>query len=182
MDTTVLVIIVIVVVALLAVGAIAFMQRNKKSEHLQERFGPEYDRAVEETGTRSEAEKQLAAREQRVDRFNMRELSPEERGLFSDQWKKVQSDFVNSPETAILAADELVQKVMLARGYPMADFDQRAADLSVNYGPTVDSYRSAHSISESHRQSPRSTEELRQAMVQYRALFVELLGEVSSRS
>jgi hypothetical protein len=169
-------------VALLAVGAFAYTQGNKKSEHLQERFGPEYDRAVGEAGTRSEAEKQLAAREQRVDSFKMRDLSPEERSQFADQWKKVQANFVEAPETAILAADELVQKVMLARGYPMADFDQRADDLSVNHGAMVNNYRSAHTISESHRQSPRSTEELRQAMVHYRALFEDLLGAVRTRS
>ena len=176
-----LVILVVVAVIVVLVGAALYIaQRNKRSEQLKERFGPEYDRTVSEAG-KGGAERELKERAERVDKLDIRELSNEERAGFSERWKTVQADFVDRPETAIGQADSLVQEVMAARGYPVGDFDQRTADLSVQHASVIDHYRQGHEISESHRHSPRTTEDLRQAMIHYRALFSELLGEVGSR-
>jgi hypothetical protein len=184
MDTTLAIIIaVIVIAAIMLLAAFLYMrttQGTKRSERLQERFGPEYDRAVRDSG-RGEGEKELQRREERVERFEIRELDPAERQEFSAQWRNVQAEFVDHPDSAILDADDLVQRVMNERGYPMANFEQRAADLSVQHADVVSHYRSGHEISESHRRSPRSTEDLRQAMIHYRALFSDLLGEVPAR-
>lgn len=176
---TVLIIIAILAILAVAVGAVVFFQRQRQSDRLRERFGPEYDRTVSQAG-RGDAERELRQRQERVEGFDIRELAPDQRRVYVERWRVVQADFVDSPDTAIIAADELVQEVMAARGYPVEDFEQRAADLSVHHPQFVQDYRGAHAISEAHRRQPRSTEELRQAMIHYRALFSELLGEVAS--
>ena len=175
------VIAVLVVIALVVlVGAVAlyFYQRNRRSDQLQSQFGPEYERAVGHSG-RADGERELASRAERVNNLELRELTEDERLTFSERWRAVQTDFVDCPESAIEKADALVQQVMAARGYPVGgDFERRAADLSVQHAEVVQHYRQGHAISELHRQSPQSTEQLRQAMVHYRALYAELLGEV----
>ena len=176
---TVLILIAILAIIAVAAGTVMYFQRTKRSEHLRERFGPEYERTVSQAG-RGEGERELRQREQRVTHMDIRELAPEQRRQYAERWKAVQADFVDSPETAIITADDLVQEVMTRRGYPVADFEQRAADLSVQHPDFVENYRKAHATSEAHRRQPRSTEELRQAMIHYRALFSDLLGEVAS--
>ena len=172
-------IIAIVIIALLAIGAVAWWMssRKKKTEHLQERFGPEYEHTVSSTGKRSEAEKELAERERRVEKLHVRELDMGDRQSFTAEWQVVQAKFVDSPKQAIRDADSLVQKVMDRRGYPMGDFEQMASDVSVQHGGVVRNYRAAHAIAESAKDDMASTEDLRQAMIHYRALFADLLGE-----
>ena len=171
----------IVIVGLIALAAGAYLyQRNRRTEQLRERFGAEYERTIESEG-RIPGERDLAHRAERVEKLEIHELTAEDRTSFLERWKEVQADFVDRPETAILSADNLVQEVMAARGYPVADFEQRAKDLSVQHAGVIEHYREAHRISELHRESPRSTEELRQAMIHYRALFSDLLGEVAAR-
>jgi hypothetical protein len=182
MDTVVIIIAIVVIAALLLGAAAIFgYQGKRRSEHLRDRFGPEYDRVVSQEG-RGGGEKELKSREERVSKLDIRDLDTDERRRYAERWRTVQADFVDAPETAIIAADDLVREVMASRGYPVADFEQRAADLSVRHPEFVSNYRRAHATSQAHRQQPRSTEELRQAMIHYRALFSDLLGEpVSSR-
>jgi hypothetical protein len=170
-------IIVIVVLLLLIVGAVALkaMQRKRKSRELQEAYGPEYDRAVEERGDRKEAEKALEQRRVRREGLDVRPLSAESRDRYSRSWLDVQRRFVDEPEAATSEADDLVKKVMHERGYPVDDFESRADDLSVDHPHVVENYRSAHAISERNRDGQASTEELRQATMHYRSLFDELL-------
>ena len=174
------VLLVVAVVLVVAAAAIYLTQQKKRSEHLREQFGSEYERTVSDAG-RARGERELKQREERVEKLELRDLTNEERESYARRWKDVQADFVDKPETAITEADSLVQEVMAARGYPVGDFDQRTADLSVQHAGVLDHYREGHAISEAHRRSPRSTEELRQAMIHYRALYSELLGEVPSR-
>jgi hypothetical protein len=177
---TALVIIVILAFLAIAGAAIYYFERAKRTEQLRENFGPEYDRAVSQAG-RGGGERDLRQREERISQFELHELEPGRRQEYTERWRAVQADFVDSPQTAIIAADDLVQEVMAAKGYPVADFEQRAADLSVQHSEVVSNYRQAHATSEAHRREPRSTEELRQAMIHYRALFADLLGEVPAR-
>jgi hypothetical protein len=174
MDTTTIIIIVAVIAALvvLALAAYAFMNKRKQGE-LRGRFGPEYDRAVDKEGRRK-AERELSSREKRVQALAIRDLSGDERDRFSGQWREVQAKFVDAPRTALQHADVLVQEVMNTRGYPVSDFEQRAADVSVDHGSVVSNYRAGHEISQ--RADSASTEEMRQAMIHYRSLFDELLG------
>jgi hypothetical protein len=168
----------IIVIALLVLGAVGWVSaRKKKTEHLQERFGPEYDHALSSTGNRSEAEKELAERERRVEKLQIHELEIGDRQSFAAEWQVVQGKFVDSPEQAIRDADSLVQKVMERRGYPMGDFEQMASDVSVQHAGVVRNYRAAHATAESAEDGMASTEDLRQAMIHYRALFADLLGE-----
>jgi hypothetical protein len=174
----VVIVVVLIVLVLAAAAGFYIYQQNRNTGHLREQFGSEYDRTVSETGKRSDAEKELKQREERIDQLEIRELTPEEHSRYVSRWKEVQANFVDRPETAINDADTLVQEVMAARGYPVGgDFERRAADLSVQHSNVVEHYRQGHAISESHQQSPRSTEELRQAMIHYRALYADLLGE-----
>jgi hypothetical protein len=173
MDPTILVVLV-VVLALLAVGAVFFMQQRKRT-HLRDTFGPEYERAVRETGDRRSAEKELERREERVRQLEIRPLSAEQRARFTHAWRNVQARFVDAPSESITEADRLVTEVMEARGYPMGDFDQRAADISVDHPRVVENYRAARDISLRNRRGEASTEDLRQAMVHYRSLFEDLL-------
>ena len=169
------------VVILLIVGAAAwwFTQRRKRSQ-LREQFGPEYGRAVEQHGDRGRAESALHALEERVQQLHIRPFPPEEAQRFAGSWQSVQARFVDDPAGAIREADQLVSQAMEVRGYPMGDFEQKAADISVDHPDVVEHYRAAHAIAERHvRQNGStdgSTEDLRQAMVHYRALFEDLLG------
>lgn len=163
--TTIVVVVVVVVAAILAWLFIS-RQRSKK---LREQFGPEYDHLV------NEAEAELEARQERVKSFEIHSLSPEQGNRYSEVWRSTQAHFVDNPVEAVVEADQLVNKVMEARGYPMADFEQRAADVSVDHPHVVTNYRAAHDIALKNEQGEASTEDLRQAMVHYRALFEDLL-------
>lgn len=168
--------IVLLVVAVVVVGAVAWWAgQRRRSERLRERFGPEYRRAIESTGDRSRAEQELETREERVEAFDIRPLEPAARDRFRDRWRETQALFVDDPASAVGQADDLIAEVMRARGYPVGDFEQRAADVSVNHPEVVDHYRTAHRIAERQRRAEADTESLRQAMVHYRALFSDLL-------
>ena len=170
--------IVIVVIAVVAFAAIAFaIMRKRRSQKLRERFGPEYDRVVRNEGDVRKGEGVLAFREKRHEKFKLLPLSAEDRSSFLHRWNDVQSRFVDDPKGAVTLADTLVTEAMQARGYPMGDFEQRAADLSVDYPVVVENYRGAHEIVIRHNRGQASTEDLRKAMVHYRTLFQELLGE-----
>ncbi len=165
--------VVIAVVAIVAIFAVLF--RKRRSQQLKDLFGPEYDRAVQLRGDRAKAELELLNREKRVDGFSIKPLLPAARDRFAEEWLAVQSRFVDDPVVAVTDADSLVNRVMTERGYPMADFEQRAADVSVTHPAVVQNYRAARTIVMRYERSEVSTEDLRQAMVHYRALFDELL-------
>ena len=167
--------IVVIAMVIVAVIAIAWMfSRKRRTEALRQRFGPEYDRTLREHGP-GRAETVLAQREKRVEKFRIRELSTDERELFITSWREVQSRFVDDPKGAVNDADVLLTRLMEARGYPMSDFAQRAADISVDHPRVVDNYRAAHEIAQRQRLGEASTEDLRSAIIYYRSLFDELV-------
>ncbi len=169
------VILVILVIALL-VAALVIM-RQRRSQELQERFGPEYEREVGERGDRGEAEAELRERTRRREALEIRELEPAAQDRYAERWRNAQRRFVDQPGPAVGEADGLVMEVMEARGYPVADdFERRAADVSVDHPQVVEHYRAAHAISQRATGGEAETEDLRQAMVHFRALFEELLG------
>src|SRR3954447_4614200 len=171
----VIVIVAIVLIALV-VGALV-LARQRRSQQLQEGFGPEYERTVSERGDRKQAEAELLERRKRHDSFEIRELDPAARDRYADRWRSAQRRFVDQPGPAVGEADALVMEVMRDRGYPVEDeFEHRAADVSVDHPQVVEHYRAAHEISGRATAGEASTEDLRQAMVHFRALFVELLG------
>jgi hypothetical protein len=149
--------------------------RRQRTEQLRRRFGPEYERTVREAGDVTKAEAQLQARQKRVERLRIRPLSSADAARFGTVWKTVQAQFVDDPKGAVTEADRLVGEVMHARGYPVGDFDQRVEDISVDHPNVVMNYRAARDIAKDHARGRASTEDLRQAMVHYRALFTELL-------
>jgi hypothetical protein len=164
----------VVVAAVLVFVALA-LQRTKR---LRERFGPEYNRTVEQRGGRREGEAELASRVERRERLEIRPLAPESRERYVESWREVQAGFVDDPAAAVGDADRLVAKVMSERGYPMDDFEQRADDISVDHPQVVERYRSAHGIAAKNEEGKATTEDLRQALQHYRALFEELLEPV----
>jgi hypothetical protein len=168
---------VIVIAAVAAAIAIFVYYRKRYTERLRKHFGAEYDRTVEAKGNQREAEKELEAREKRVESFKIRSLVPEDRNRYAEAWKVTQKRFVDQPTAAVREADDLVQQVMRARGYPVADFEQRIADISVHHPRVVHNYRIARDIAERNRKGEATTEDLRQALVAYRDLFVDLLDE-----
>lgn len=175
MDTkTIVAIVVVLVIAVIAV-IVFTMERKRKSQRLKEHFGPEYDQLLREQGDPRKAEALLADREKRVEKLSIHDLSREDRERYAMDWGNVQKRFVDDPAMAVNEADQLVTQVMTSRGYPMAAFEQRAADISVSYPRVVQNYRSARLISTRHAKGQASTEELRQALVHYRSLFDELL-------
>src|SRR5271170_4252578 len=178
MDTNIVVPIVIGVAVLIVIIALLII-RKRKSDQLKQHFGPEYDRVVQQHGGPRRAEAILAEREKRVEKFSIRALPAGERERFAEEWAGVQKRFVDDPSMAVTEADTLVTKVMAARGYPMGDFEQRAADISVNYPAVVQNYRAARVIVGRHSQGQSTTEDLRQAMVYYRSLFDELLASTN---
>ncbi len=178
MDETLL--IVLAVVAVLAVGAWLFLQR-RQSEQLRSRFGPEYEHELEEKGSRRKAEAELAQREKRVKKLDVRPLEPAARDGFKHRWTEVQARFVDAPPRAVTEADNLLGEVMRTRGYPVSDFEQSAGDISVDHPEVVKHYRAGHDIAVRHERGEASTEELRQAMIHYRALFDELVEDQGPR-
>ncbi len=167
--------VILVLLALVLVAAGLVMYQRQRSRKLRERFGPEYDRTVEEIGDKRHAEEELAARQKRVEAFNIRPLSTEERDHFASAWLTVQARFVDEPPTAVQDANRLVEELMETRGYPVGDFEQRAADISVDHPAVVMNYRAAREIAMENRNGKADTEKLRQAMVHYRELFEDLL-------
>jgi hypothetical protein len=166
----------VAVIVLVAVLAWLYARRRRTTtEGLRQRFGSEYERAVQEHGSERRAEAKLADREKRVERLKIRDLDPTERERFSGQWHALQSRFVDDPKGAVTEADELVSSLMQTRGYPVADFNQRAADISVDHPRVVANYRSAHEIALRLGTGDASTEDLRTAMIHYRSLFEELV-------
>lgn len=175
MNPVVIAIVAIVVIAL-AVG-VWFYLRKQRTRKLRSQFGPEYQRAVRSEGTTSAAEKILQKRQQRVERLKIVPLTQEQRVRFADAWENEQAHFVDEPRAAVEAADKLVGEVMRARGYPVSDFEQRVADVSVDHPVVVENYRIAHDIALRDEKQPVNTEELRQAMIHFRALFADLLHD-----
>lgn len=174
MDATIW--IVLIVLALLAgAGAAWFIAQRRRQQHLRQRFGPEYERIVQQTNDPRQAEVELEHREKRVEQLHIRTLSQEDRTRFTDAWQSVQARFVDDPAGAIAAADRLIGEVMQTRGYPVGDFDQRAADISVDHPHVVENYRAAHEIAQRSERGEASTEDQRQAMIHYRGLFTDLL-------
>ena len=176
MSTTEIIVLVVVLLVVAAIVA-ALMAQAKKRKRLQSKFGSEYDRTVESSDRRRDAERELTEREQRRQSLDIRPLPAEDRRMFSDRWRSTQEDFVDHPEMAVRQADLLVAEVMGRRGYPVGDFDQMSRDVSVDHAGVVHEYRAAHEISELNDRKQASTEQLRQAMVHYRALFTDLLSD-----
>ncbi len=176
MDPKILTAVIIAIVAILVVVAVLLVTRRRKTEHLKQTFGSEYDRVVHQHGDPQRAETVLIEREKRVSHFQLRPLPAAERERYAQQWAAVQRQFVDDPKGAVSQADRLVTNVMNARGYPMSEFNQRADDISVNYPNAVGNYRTAHDIVVRHGKGQSSTEDLRKAMVHFRSLFDELLG------
>ena len=175
MNTTTIVIFAgVLVVIVIALGLILLSWR-RRSQRLQEQFGPEYKHAVRKYGDAGKAEAELAAREKRVRKLEIRSLTQEEQSRFADVWRNTQARFVDEPSKAVSEADALIKEVMQTRGYPVGDFDQRAADVSVDHPNVVTNYRAARAIAQANERGQATTEDLRKAMVYYRALFEELL-------
>ena len=163
---------IVIVIALIVWAA----TRKRRSDELRERFGPEYDRALAHEGGRRQAESDLLEREKRHDALDIQPLNPDTASRYRQEWQDVQAKFVDAPEESVRRADGLITEVMQRRGYPMSDFEQRSADLSVEHGETVQDYRSAHAVSMAASRGQATTEDLRGAMVHYRALFIEMVG------
>lgn len=182
MDNTTTIILV-AVAALIILGLLAMaLTRFQRSRRLRERFGPEYERMVGEAGDRSKAESELEARLAHVESLNIRPLSAEEANRFSLEWQATQSEFVDAPLASVQKADRLIREVMRAKGYPVDDFEQRAADISVDYPDLVTDYRGLHLIAKKEQDEHVSTEEMRQAMVHGRALFEDLVTKDTSET
>ena len=181
MDTWVWIVIAAAVVVAIVLLAMWAANRKKRTSQLQEGFGPEYDRTVEERGSRRKAESELTDREKRREELDIRPLAPGARDRFADRWRTVQERFVDDPNGAVGDAHKLVIEVMRERGYPTDDFEQRAADVSVDHPHVVENYRSAYAISRRAENGDADTEEQRRALVHYRALFDELLEAEPAR-
>jgi hypothetical protein len=168
----------IVAIIVVALAAVALWRTNRKKQRreLARRFGPEYDRVLHEKGSPALAERELEARAKRVRKLPIKELSDGERQSFAEAWRQTQERFVDTPLIAVRSAHDLVQQVMRARGYPVDDFEQRIADLSVDHSAVVEHYRAANALHQQNQSGQSNTEELRQAMMHYRALFGDLLG------
>jgi hypothetical protein len=168
--------IVIAVAVLTVVAVLVWLAVGKRrTMRLRERFGPEYDRAIDSTERRRDAESELQRREERRRRLEIRPLSTEARSRYIENWQVVQAQFVDDPRTAVVSADVLIESVMAERGYPVEDFEQRAADVSVDHPEVVDNYRKGHGLALASAEGGESTEDLRQAMRHYRTLFDDLL-------
>ena len=172
---------IVVIIAIVAVAAWLF-HRKQESRRLEQRFGPEYERAVSSLGSQEKAEAELAAREQRVRKLAIVPLPPAEAQRFAAAWMELQRRFVDSPKGVLAEADLLVRELMSKRGYPMADFEHRAADISVDHADVVGNYRAAQAIAARDQRGEADTEQLRQGVVHYRALFEKLLDDGSVKS
>jgi hypothetical protein len=175
-------VIILIVVILVVLAAIFFGVQAARRRRLQSTFGPEYDRAVADTGSRADAEKELRERERRHASLELKPLSAESRERYSTAWEEVQIRFVDDPTEATNEADQLVTQLISERGYPTSDYEDRLADLSVEHANTLNHYRDAHDINRRSQAGEASTEDLRQALVHYRALFADLLGTDSDKS
>jgi hypothetical protein len=167
--------IIFALLAVLIVLGVFFYIRGRRSEKLRKQFGPEYKRAIDQYGDQRKAEEALLEREKRVRKLDVRGLTAEEQNRFADNWKRTQALFVDEPSRAVGEADSLVKQLLQTRGYPVGDFEQRAADISVDHPNVVTNYRAARDVAERNKSGKATTEDLRQAMVHYRALFEELL-------
>lgn len=168
---------IIVAVVVVIIGILVYFLQRRRSERLREHFGPEYDRAVAERGGRRPAEAVLEQRTERVKKFHIRPLTAEDKDRFTEQWDRVQAHFVDAPAGAVAEADQLLGDIMATCGYPMGDFEQRAADISVDHPVVTQNYRSAHEIALRQAKGQASTEDLRRAMIHYRSLFDDLVNE-----
>ncbi len=177
-QTLIYVVIALAAVAILVIALVASQKRaRRRRAELQRRFGPEYDRTVQELGSPARADRELTERARRVERVQFRELSVEDRSRFSNAWTRIQAQFVDDPAVAVTGAAALIEEVMRARGYASKEFEQRVADISVVHPDIVQHYRAAHQLAETGHSGQINTEELRQAVVHYRYLFAELLRE-----
>jgi len=176
MDNTFIITVVAILVLFGLVLGIGAFARRKKGKKFQAQYGEEYDLALKNTGSAKKAQAELGNREKHFNQLNIRELSEDERARYHADWSAVQAKFVDEPGKAISSADRLIMEVMQLRNYPLADFDQRAADISVKYPSLVKNYREARAIAIKNTDQKASTEELRQAMIHYRSLFEELVG------
>jgi hypothetical protein len=175
MDQGTMIAVVVGVLVLAVIGWLVW--QRQRSQALRERYGPEYERTVNTLGDKRRAESELLKRQERVEHLDIVPLSADQRNAYLQQWRAVQSRFVDDPKGAVTDADRLVEDVMKTRGYPISNFDQRAADLSVHHPRVVDNYRAARDIAQRHRRGEATTEDLRQAMVHYRDLFQDLLED-----
>ncbi len=173
MNNTGLAIVILLVAVVIAAAFFYFTNRRRR---LRSKFGPEYSRAVEETGSKYRAEAKLGKLEKKVEKFSIQPLSREAADRFRESWRVIQSEFVDDPEASLKNADGLVAEVMSARGYPVADFEERTEEISVNHALVVDHYRAGHEIAVRQAQGRATTEDMRQAMIHYRTLFDDLLG------
>jgi len=171
--TTMNLLAVFILVLIAVIGAVIY--QRTKSRKLEEHFGDEYHRTVDSLGSRSKAERELEERRKRVEKLNIVPLSPDEAARFGQAWRHLQSQFIDNPKGVLADADRLVRELMLKRGYPMGDFKRRAADISVDHPQVVDHYRAAQAVALRDRNGQADTEDLRKAVVHYRALFEELL-------
>ena len=169
--------IILIIVVLLVLAAVVLGIRAARRRKLQQTFGPEYDRVVADSGSRTEAERELLERTKRHAQLELRPLSAESRATYASAWEEVQILFVDNPKQAVETADELVTRLVAERGYPTGDYDEQVANLSVEHAATLQHYRAAHDISLRSKNDEAGTEDLRQALVHYRALFADLLGE-----
>ncbi len=175
MNTTEFLIMALVVVLIL--GLLAIYARRRRSDQLKSKFGPEYDRAVEDTGGAAKAEHALSEREKRVKSYDLKPLSAEDWRRFQDEWNRVQGLFVDDPTDATSQADDTLNRLMTARGYPDEPFEQRLEDLSVEHAEAVQGYRAAHEVAAKRARGEASTEDMRQAMIGYRGIFDQLAGK-----
>jgi len=175
-SSTQMAIVIALAVAVVAGITILLLIRKRRTERLRTRFGPEYARAVQESGGRRQGEAGLQEREKRVEGLAIRQLAPNDRELYIASWRKVQAQFVDDPKSSVTQADQLLGDVMSARGYSVSDFEQRSADISVDHPIVVENYRAGHEIAVRTR-GQANTEDLRQAMIHYRTLFDELVRE-----
>jgi hypothetical protein len=170
-------VIVLIIVLLVIIAVALFAVRAARRRKLQQTFGPEYDRVVADTGSRADAERELRERERRHAELELKPLTPESKARYSAAWEEVQIQFVDNPGEAVTTADRLTTELIAERGYPTGDYDDQVANLSVEHARTLGHYRDAHEISLRNSEGDASTEDLRQALVHYRALFADLLGE-----
>jgi hypothetical protein len=178
MSTTTVILIAIAVLAV--VFAVIMYMQKERTRHLQGKFGPEYERLAKIQGNQK-AEQELLNRQKRIEKFHIRALNPSEIDRFSTEWRNVQTRFVDSPREAVADADRLIGEVMSNRGYPVSNFEQSAADISVDHPQVVENYRTAHMIAARDAAGKATTEDLRQAMMHYRSLFEDLLSAKSNQ-
>jgi type II secretory pathway pseudopilin PulG len=182
-NTTLIILIVVAIVVIVAIAIVGYqMARRKRTERLQEQYGPEYNRALDQADSQREAESELRDRSKRHEKLELRSLDSSEREDFERRWSDVQGQFVDDPKNAVHNADVLVLEVMSARGYPVEDFDQRADDLSVSHPEITQRYREASRIAQANEDGAVDTEDLRQAVTSYRALVLALLADDGDRT